>query len=176
MPEKEIQRTSAEFGSRSSEMVPNGDSQKLPSSGEQIRSTLGEIALRKSPRLMKSVELASAEAARTNVNRKNTVIRSAGEKIESLRKSPRLLKSTEPVFLTPEMTNDVRSRKSLRSKSADAEVEKQPLKKQKVLASNEKQNEVDGPCVFVGDPICMDEARKRWPWRYDGSVFQIFPP
>ncbi|XP_058103901.1 DNA (cytosine-5)-methyltransferase CMT2-like isoform X2 [Magnolia sinica] len=121
----------------------------------------GEKILRKSPRLMKSPEpelgSSTPEITGNGSSRKSPRPNSADLKVEKQSsKKPKVEKQSSE------------KPKVEKQSSEKPKVEKQSLEKPKVHSSSKKkQSEPDGLCVFMGDPIPMDEARKRWPRRYE---------
>lgn len=63
--------------------------------------------------------------------------------------------------------------------SGDGGSERQASKKLKTGGSameNEGKGKKKALSFFVGDPVPDDEARRRWPWRYEEKVRRFFFP
>ncbi|XP_052176411.1 DNA (cytosine-5)-methyltransferase CMT2-like isoform X2 [Diospyros lotus] len=85
------------------------------------------------------------------------------------------LSDQEPLTLrrSPRLCRDQQSNGKRGEKARSSAAGQPPQKKPRTVDSSKKRNESGVASFFIGDPVPSEEARRRWPWRYEIMKGQI---
>ncbi|KAK9120451.1 hypothetical protein Syun_018068 [Stephania yunnanensis] len=163
-------------GSESSPFTPKVDL-SVPSKKKKVDLSGGGCDSGVSKRILRN-------SAR-NVNSSEKILRRSGRNLNSsevLRRSARNLSSSSPISTVVENAGSSRpkivkastkkSKSSSPIRSVDENVgSSRPSKSLKIAEGSTRKSKSSSSRVrFVGDPVPDEEARSRWPWRYEEKV------